>query len=139
MSNKITIRNRGGNVLYDTEASTLREAAEKAVAAKISLRGAHLSWADLRGADLRGANLRGADLSGADLRGADLRGADLRWADLRGAYLRRADLRGAELREADLRGADLDGAKAEHDQVSTETQGHSENTDASASEEAAKR
>jgi hypothetical protein len=92
-----------GEVIYSTEAESLREAVEKAVRSNVSLQGAYLRHADLRGANLQGANLQRAYLLGADLQGADLRGADLLGADLQGA-----DLRGANLRGADLRGANLD-------------------------------
>jgi hypothetical protein len=107
-----------GEVIYSTEAESLREAVEKAVRSNVSLQGADLRGADLRGADLREANLRRADLRSANLRGAYLQGAHLQYADLRsanlrgaylqGAHLQYADLQGAYLRGADLRGANLD-------------------------------
>lgn len=82
-------------VLFETEASSEKEALEKAIAENKNLRDANLVGADLRDANLRGANLGDAYLVGADLRGADLVGADLR-----GAYLVGADLRDAYLRDA---------------------------------------
>ena len=89
----IKINNRfTGEVIYESEKTTFKEAVIEA----------NNSGADLCGADLRGADLRGADLCGADLRGADLRGANLRDANLCGA-----DLCGADLRGADLCGAEL--------------------------------
>ena len=110
-SNKLQIKTLyAGEVLFESDKTTLKEAVEEAVS-----RGAYLGDADLRGAYLGGANLigaylRGADLEGADLRGANLRGADLEGADLEGANLRDADLEGAYLGDANLRDADLEGA-----------------------------
>ena len=98
-----------GAVLYEDNASSVRETVENALTAGIDLRGANLRGANLRGADLRGANLREANLRGANLSGADLRGADLRGADLREANLRRADLSWANLSWANLSGVDLSG------------------------------
>jgi hypothetical protein len=113
--NKIVINSILGQVIWESEKETLKEAVLEKYKIDADLRGADLRDADLRdaglrGADLRDADLRGAGLRGAYLRGAGLRGADLRGADLTGAYLRGADLTGAYLRGADLRGADLRGA-----------------------------
>jgi hypothetical protein len=83
-----------GEVIYKSDAATIKLAVEASVRTR----------ANLRGADLIGADLRYADLRYADLRYADLRYADLRYADLRDAGLRGADLRDAGLRGADLRG-----------------------------------
>ena len=103
----ITINNRfTGEIIYESEKTTYKEAVEEAVKKKADLRRANLREADLRGVDLREADLRGVDLRRADLRRADLREADLRRADLR-----EADLRGVDLRRADLRRADLGEAK----------------------------
>ena len=65
MKTKFQIKSVFGNLLFEYECESLKEAVCKA---------------NLLGADLRGANLRGADLLGADLLGADLRGANLRGA-----------------------------------------------------------
>ncbi len=62
-----------GEVLFELESNTIKEALVQAVKSGANLRGA-----DLYGADLRGANLRGADLYGANLYGANLRGAKLK-------------------------------------------------------------
>lgn len=93
----------------DLESESLRLgfAVKAALAAKINLRSADLSYADLSSANLRYANLRYADLRYANLRYADLSSADLRYADLRYADLSYANLRSANLRSADLRYADL--------------------------------
>jgi len=115
---KTTIKNRWNDtVIYEADASDIRDAVIQAVCSCMHLRGANLRGANLSGANLRGANLRGADLSGANLSVADLSGANLSVADLRGADLGEADLggadiRGADLGGADLREADLGGAKA---------------------------
>ena len=64
---KVEIKHRYSGVLWSGEAEDLREGLQKAIAAKVNLRGA-----DLRGADLSGSNLSDSNLSGADLGGADL-------------------------------------------------------------------
>ena len=56
-----------GDILFESEKETIKEAVIDAVEQK-----ANLSRANLFGADLSGANLYGADLSGADLYGANL-------------------------------------------------------------------
>ena len=121
------IKNIYREVIFTSDALSIKDALVEAVSKKADLSGADLSGAnltdaDLRGADLRGANLSGANLSGANLTDANLRGANLRGANLRGANLRGAnlsgaadlwdvDLSGANLSGANLRGADLWGAK----------------------------
>jgi hypothetical protein len=81
-----------GELLFKTEAASLKLAVQLAVTQKVSLRGAYLSGAYLRGAYLSGAYLSGADLSGADLSGAYLRGADLSGVNLRDAKLNETQL-----------------------------------------------
>ena len=109
---KFTIPNRYTRLpLFECEAETFKEAAEKAVKSRANLSGADLSRANLSRADLSGAYLSGADLSGADLSGADLSGADLSRANLSRADLSGADLSGADLSGANLSGAYLSGAK----------------------------
>ena len=90
------------DVLFTSEAESIKDALLEALKAGADLSGANLSGADLSGANLSGANLSGADLRGADLRGADLRGADLSRADLSGADLSDADLRDAVLRDSKI-------------------------------------
>jgi hypothetical protein len=101
----LEIRSIYGLVLWTGEATSVRDAVEKAVAAR-----ADLSAADLRAANLRAANLRAANLSAANLRAADLSDADLRAANLRAADLRAADLSDANLRAANLSAANLSAA-----------------------------
>ena len=58
MKNEIQIRNRFTNeVIYETEAETIKEAVEKAVKKEADLCGANLCKVDLSGADLSGADL----------------------------------------------------------------------------------
>jgi len=83
---KLQIKTLAGEVLFESEKTTIKEAVEEAVEED-----AYLGGANLRGANLRGANLGGANLRGANLRGAYLGDADLGDADLRGAYLRGAN------------------------------------------------
>ena len=97
-SNKLQIKTLAGEVLFESDKTTLKEAVEEAVS---------------RNVDLRDADLRDAYLGDADLGDADLIGANLRDAYLVGAYLRDANLEGANLVDADLRGADLIGANLE--------------------------
>jgi len=110
---KFEIKNRfTGNVIYESEKTTYKDALEEAVIRGANLKGAdlrdaYLQDADLKGADLQDAYLKGADLQDADLKGAYLKGADLQGADLRGANLKGADLQGADLRGANLQGADF--------------------------------
>ncbi len=117
----IQIKNRWyGNVIFECEADSIREACEKAVTERKSLSAAdlraadlsaaNLSAANLRDADLSAANLSAANLSAADLRAADLRAADLSAANLSDADLSAANLRAANLRAANLRAADLSAA-----------------------------
>ena len=113
-SNKLQIKTLAGEVLFESDKTTLKEAVEEAVSRNVDLRDADLEGADLRDADLRDANLRDADLGDADLRDANLIGADLRGANLRGADLGDANLEGADLRGADLRDADLEGVDFYH-------------------------
>ena len=97
------IKNRwSGEIIFKTEAMSIRVAVEMAIKAKADLSGANLSWANLSWADLSGANLSGADLSGANLSWANLS-----WANLSGANLSKADLSWANLSGANLLGANL--------------------------------
>ena len=107
---KLQIKTLAGEVLFESEKTTIKEAVEEAVAEYADLRCANLGGADLGGANLRYADLRCANLGGANLRYADLGGANLRCADLRCADLGGADLRCADLGGANLRYADLGGA-----------------------------
>ena len=65
MKTKFQIKSVFGNLLFEYECESLKEAVCEA-----NLRGANLSGADLYGANLSGANLPGADLRGANLYGA---------------------------------------------------------------------
>jgi hypothetical protein len=62
-----------GEVIYKSDAATIKLAVEASVRTRANLSGADLRYADLRYADLRYADLRDADLRDAGLRGADLR------------------------------------------------------------------
>ena len=92
-STKIKICNHtDGSIIFECEASTLKQAVLLAVSGGVSLSFADLREADLRGCDLCGANLSGCDLRGCDLRRAELRGADLCGCDLCGANISNTDL-----------------------------------------------
>ena len=65
-SNKLQIKTLAGEVLFESDKTTLKEAVEEAVSRNVDLRDADLEGAYLRGTDLEGANLRGANLEGAD-------------------------------------------------------------------------
>lgn len=119
-----------GELLFETECTSLKLAIEIAVKDKRNLSWSHLRGAklrdaeldgakfddaDLHGSDFRGASLEGASLARVNLRRSNLRGADLASANLRNSDLRRANMRGVDLCRTDLRGAvmrgaDLDGA-----------------------------
>jgi hypothetical protein len=113
---KIEIKSRVGEVLFSTDAETLRDAVIAAIESRADLSGADLSYADLSGANLSCANLPGANLfyanlTGADLLGANLRDADLPHTDLSGANLSRANLSNANFSWANLSYAILFGAE----------------------------
>ena len=92
---KFQIKNRWtGNVIYESEKTTIKDVCINAAK----------NGADLCGADLSGANLYEANLSEANLSGANLYKADLRGANLSGANLYKADLREAELQNVKLYG-----------------------------------
>ena len=92
----LEIKTFGGNVLFSSSKTVLKEAVEEAVGEDAyfegaNLEGAYLEDANLEGADLEGAYLEDADLEGANLKGANLEGANLEGADLKGAYLEDAN------------------------------------------------
>jgi hypothetical protein len=89
---KIEIKSIYGDLLftYESENATIKDAVEKAVQGKVSLRSADLRSANLYSADLRSANLYSANLSSADLRSANLSSANLYSANLSSADLRSA-------------------------------------------------
>jgi uncharacterized protein YjbI with pentapeptide repeats len=104
----VEIRHRWSRaVLWSGEASSTKDALEKAVRAGAYLAGAYLAGAYLARADLAGADLADAYLADADLAGANLARADLADANLARAYLADANLAGADLADADLAGANL--------------------------------
>ena len=108
-SNKLQIKTLAGEVLFESDKTTLKEAVEEAVSKGTDSRDADLGDAYLRDACLEGANLEGANLRDACLGDADLRGANLRGANLVGA-----DLIGTNLGDANLEGANLKGADFYH-------------------------
>ena len=71
----IQIKNRWtGDIIFESEKTTYKEAIEEAVKSKADLSKANLSWADLSNANLSNANLSWADLSNADLSDAKIDG-----------------------------------------------------------------
>ena len=107
----IQIKNRyTDEVIFETEADSIKEAVEIAVRSEANLSRADLSRANLSRADLSRANLSEANLWRADLVGANLSRADLSRANLSEADLSEADLSEANLWRANLVGADLVGA-----------------------------
>jgi len=84
----IQIKNRWtGDIIFESEKTTYKEAIEEAVKSKADLSKANLSWADLSNANLSNANLSWADLSNANLSNANLSWADLSNADLSDAKI----------------------------------------------------
>ena len=82
----IQIKNRWtGDIIFESEKTTYKEAVEEAVESGTNLSKADLSEADLYKANLSKADLYGADLSGTNLSGTNLYEADLSKADLYGA------------------------------------------------------
>jgi hypothetical protein len=96
------IKSKSGAVLWEGEATSMRDAVEKAVKGRAYLDGANLTGANLTGANLAHAYLAHANLTGAYLAHANLTGADLNYAYLDGAYLDGANLTGANLTGANL-------------------------------------
>ena len=82
----IQIKNRWtGDVIYESEKTTFKEAVKEAIKSKVNLSKADLYEADLSEANLSKADLSGSDLSEVNLYGSDLSGSDLSEADLSGA------------------------------------------------------
>jgi hypothetical protein len=107
---KIEIINRfTGEVIFSTEAETIKEAVEIAVKSGVNLFCANLVGVNLVGVNLVGVNLVGAGLRGTILDGARLDGALLTSASLCGASLCGTSLRGTILDDAILDDAILDG------------------------------
>ena len=76
----LVIKNRfTGEIIWESEKTTYKEAIEEAIASRANLSEADLSWADLSKADLSEANLSWANLSKANLSEANLS-----WANLNG-------------------------------------------------------
>ena len=112
------IKNKDGEVIFTgaNPRDTIKDAAEQAVKAGVSLQranlqGAYLRDANLKGADLRGAVLEDADLSWAILQKANLEDADLTRAKLHRTRLGKANLAGVKLEVFDMGWPDLHGAK----------------------------
>ena len=85
---KLQIKNRwNGNVIYESEKTTIKDVCINAAKNGADLCGANLSGANLYEADLSEANLYEADLSGANLYEADLSGANLSGAELQNVKL----------------------------------------------------
>ena len=103
---KIVSRYDSNKVLFKSTKTTIKEAVEEAIKAKINLSGA-----DLSGADLSGSNLSDSDLSESDLSQANLFGVNLSGADLSQANLFKSNLSGADLSQANLFKSNLSGAK----------------------------
>jgi uncharacterized protein YjbI with pentapeptide repeats len=104
----ITIKNRfTGDIIWESEKTTYKEAVEEAIKNNADLSKADLSDVDLSGMDLSGVNLREANLSWTNLRKADLSEANLSWTNLREADLSEANLSWTNLRKADLSEANL--------------------------------
>lgn len=90
------VRRTTGALIFTCEATSLCDAVEQAVRARVRLAGAYLWQADLENADLAGAELPRAYLSGANLRGVDLTHADLTHANLKDCDMRGATLHGVK-------------------------------------------
>ena len=104
----LVIKNRfTGEIIWESEKTTYKEAIEEAIASWANLREANLSEVDLSKADLSEANLSWANLSEANLSEANLSKANLSWADLSEANLSWANLSWANLSKANLSEADL--------------------------------
>ena len=94
---KIQIKDRSGNILFESDKETVKEAVEEAINENANLTDANLTNADLSDAYLINANLTNANLINANLTNAYLGNANLSDADLSDAYLGNADLTDADL------------------------------------------
>ena len=103
---KVEIKHRYSGVLWSGEAEDLREGLQKAIAAKVNLRGADLRGADLSGSNLSDSNLSGSNLSDSNLRGADLSGSNLSGSNLSGSNLSDSNLSDSNLSDSNLSGAE---------------------------------
>ena len=101
----ITIRHRyTGDIIWESEKTTYKEAVEEAIKSNADLSNADLSNADLSNSYLSNAYLYKTNLSNANLSNANLSNANLSFADLSNANLSNANLSFAELSNANLNG-----------------------------------
>jgi len=98
------IKNLSGNILYESQAKTLKTAAEEAVAKGIDLSDANFRNACLNFAELDGANMPGACFWGARLNGANLSDGNFTGSDFRTAILLNACLAGSDFDQTDFSG-----------------------------------
>ena len=84
---KIYSRYNPEKVLYESAATTIKEAVEEAVANNVDLTSADLECAYLAGADFTNAKFTNANLANADLKDANLANADIRDANFTDAEL----------------------------------------------------
>jgi len=101
----MNIKNISGEILYESQARTLKAAAEEAVAAGVDLSGANFRNACLNFAELDGAHMPGACFWGARLNGANLSDGDFRGSDFRTAILLNACMGGSDFDQTDFSGA----------------------------------
>ena len=93
----IQIKNRWtGDVIYESEKTTFKEAVKEAIKSKVDLSETNLSGSDLSKVNLSGSDLSKVNLSGSDLSGSDLSEVNLYGSDLYGANLSGSDLSGAK-------------------------------------------
>jgi uncharacterized protein YjbI with pentapeptide repeats len=125
----IEIKNwKNGEVIYTSETATsIKEAVEEAVKAKVSLEWAYLKKANLEEANLQYASLymanleeaylKKANLAWANLYAVNLKKANLKKANLEGAYLKKANLQYANLKKANLYVAYLEGVNLPYKEI----------------------
>ena len=108
---KYEIKNRlTGEVIFSTEAKSLKEAVEKGIKQRISFSGANFSGAYLADANFSGANFDRANFSGAYLAFADFVDANFSGANFSGANFDRANFSDANFSDANFSFADFDRA-----------------------------
>jgi uncharacterized protein YjbI with pentapeptide repeats len=113
---KLQIKNRWtGNVIYESEKTTYKEAAVEAIASgsnlsDSNLSDSNLSDSNLSGSNLSGSNLRNANISNSDLSGSNLRNANISNSDLSGSDLSDSNLSGSDLSDSNLSGSNLSGS-----------------------------
>ena len=108
---KIQVNFWNGKESLEYEATSMREAIERAVAEDVNLSHVDLSGQRLRGCNFSDGHFPHADFSDSILDGADFTAANIRYADFRCASLLGADFRFSDMKNAQVKYAKHDRKK----------------------------